>query len=89
MNNTPKTANQLYRESGTTLPFKEWIEREKAKGIYIPNVEANKEMLNMLGDEGKEPSGSGKNVMVRNVLFGIGILSLVYLSYRLIKAKNA
>lgn len=89
MNNTPKSANQLYRESGTTLPFKEWIEREKAKGIYIPNVEANKEMLNMLGDEGKQPSNKEKDVMLGNILFAVGLLSLAYIGYRLVKAKNA
>ena len=36
---TPKTANQLYRESGSTLSFKEWIEREKAKGTEMINQE--------------------------------------------------
>lgn len=33
----PKTANQLYKESGTNLPFKEWIELEKEKGQFIKN----------------------------------------------------
>ena len=32
-----KSANQLYRESGSSLPFKEWIQREKDKGIFIKN----------------------------------------------------
>ncbi len=26
-----KTANQMWRASGTTLPFKEWLSREKTK----------------------------------------------------------
>lgn len=30
------SANQRYKQSGTSLPFSEWIEREKAKGIVIP-----------------------------------------------------
>ena len=29
-----KSANKLWKESGTTLPFKEWIEREKQKFNY-------------------------------------------------------
>jgi hypothetical protein len=29
-----KSANQLWKESGTTLPFKQWIEREKQKFNY-------------------------------------------------------
>lgn len=32
-----KTANQLYKESNTSLPFKEWIQREKDKGKFIQN----------------------------------------------------
>ena len=32
-----KTANQLYKESKSSLPFREWIEREKDKGIFIKN----------------------------------------------------
>lgn len=32
-----KSANQLWRESGTSLPFSQWIEREKAKGSFLLN----------------------------------------------------
>lgn len=32
-----KSANQIWKESGTTLKFSDWIEREKAKGAFIPN----------------------------------------------------
>jgi hypothetical protein len=38
-NQQPKTANQLYKESGTTLSFKEWLEREKAKGTEMRNAQ--------------------------------------------------
>ena len=86
-NNTTKSANQLYRESGTTLPFKEWIEREKAKGIYIPNVEANNEMLSLLGNESK-PMDKDNKKMIGNIMFTIGILSLAYITYRLVKTKG-
>ena len=30
-----KSANQRYKESGSTLPFKDWLNREKAKGEII------------------------------------------------------
>jgi hypothetical protein len=82
-----KSANQLYKESGTTLSFKDWIEREKSKGVHIPNVEANTEMLSLLGNENKtdEPNG---NHMVRNVLFVVGAVALAYVGYRYIKSKN-
>ena len=32
-----KSANQLWRESGTSLSFKDWIQREKDKGVQIKN----------------------------------------------------
>ncbi len=32
-----KSANQLWRESGTSLSFKDWIQREKDKGVEIKN----------------------------------------------------
>jgi hypothetical protein len=82
-----KSANQLYKESGTTLSFKDWIEREKSKGVHIPNVEANTEMLSLLGNENKtdEPNG---NHMVRNILFVLGAVALAYVGYRYIKSKN-
>jgi hypothetical protein len=32
-----KSANQTWKESGTTLSFSQWLEREKAKGAFIPN----------------------------------------------------
>lgn len=37
MDNFTKGANQLWKESNTTLSFKDWLEREKDKGIFIPN----------------------------------------------------
>jgi hypothetical protein len=37
MDNLTKSANQLWRESGTSLSFKDWLDREKDKGKFIPN----------------------------------------------------
>ena len=37
MDNLTKSANQLWRESGTSLSFKDWLDREKEKGKFIPN----------------------------------------------------
>ena len=37
MDNFTKSANQLWKESNTTLSFKDWLEREKNKGNFIPN----------------------------------------------------
>jgi hypothetical protein len=45
------SANKLYKQSGSTLAFKDWLEREKAKGKFIPNVEAMEEFYNADGTE--------------------------------------
>lgn len=37
MDNFKKSANQLWKESNTTLSFKDWLDREKNKGKFIPN----------------------------------------------------
>ena len=45
------SANKVYRESGSSLPFKDWLEREKNKGSFIPNAQALKEFENFDGEE--------------------------------------
>jgi hypothetical protein len=37
MDDLTKSANQLWRESNTSLSFKDWLDREKEKGRFIPN----------------------------------------------------
>jgi hypothetical protein len=32
-----QSANKLWKESKTTLSFKDWLDREKEKGRFIPN----------------------------------------------------
>jgi hypothetical protein len=32
-----KSANQLWKESGTSLSFANWLQREKDKGNFVPN----------------------------------------------------
>ena len=74
-NQEPKTANQLYRESGTTLSFAEWLEREKAKGTEMMNAEikAAIERLN----NGKEQKTQATNDLGLNkgvVVLGVMII---------------
>lgn len=39
---TCKSANQLYKESGSNLPFKEWLtEQKKSAQSFIKNVKLN------------------------------------------------
>jgi hypothetical protein len=32
-----KSANQIWKESGSNLNFKTWLQREKDKGRFLPN----------------------------------------------------
>jgi hypothetical protein len=91
-NTTEKSANQLYRESGTNLSFKDWIEREKAKGINIPNIEANAAMFNAMAAEErtktKEIEKDGNKTLVRNIAFAVAIIALGYVAFRTFRAQN-
>lgn len=85
------SANQLYRESGSSLPFKEWIEREKSKGVFIPNVKAQEDYNNADGGDEVETAQSVKSnlqvgsIIGKNLLF-VGVLVigsiLVYRMYK-------
>lgn len=88
-----ESANQLYRNSGTTLSFKDWLEREKNKGVFIPNVEAMKEFANFDGtsvqEEKKENltfTQSFQTSMAKKVL-AVAIIGLgAYLIYKKFKS---
>jgi hypothetical protein len=51
------TANQLYKiykEEGGTLNFSEWLNREKAKGIFPINAQVNEEVNIVLSKQNSE-----------------------------------
>lgn len=56
-----KTANQLYKESGSDLSFAEWIEQEKQKGVFIKNDTLNKIVESVLQSDSKEPYNPNKS----------------------------
>ena len=72
-----KSANQLWRESGTTLSFKDWLTREKRKfvnfngdgkkpSVLMVNKPLNEEIKKTIGgireDVGYKTKESGKSV---------------------------
>jgi hypothetical protein len=89
------SANKLYKESGTTLSFKEWLEREKAKGKFIPNVEAMEEFVNADGGVSEEtsekPEITAKSVENKQMITSIvrvGFIAvLAYFVYQTIKRE--
>jgi len=56
-----KSANRLWKESNTSLSFKDWLEREKSKGIFIPNKK-------FLAFEGVDLEGSLNNNSIKDTL---------------------
>lgn len=81
------SANKIYRESGSSLPFKDWLEREKNKGNFIPNAQALKEFQNFDGESMTEeqPNIKGKFMSddaLRNTLLVLGLGIGIYLFYK-------
>lgn len=64
---TTKTANQLYKESGSQLPFSEWIEEQKLKGIFIKNDTLN----NIVKSVMDEPLNSSINKPTQKTFLGL------------------
>lgn len=66
------TANQLYKiykDEGGVLSFSEWLNREKAKGVFPLNGSLNNEIMTALESTKKE------NSMRKTVLgFPVGVL---------------
>lgn len=55
-----KGANQLYKESGSDLSFKEWLGKQKQSNIFIFNPKLNKHiMANEQMNEGNFHSDNG------------------------------
>ena len=84
-----KSANQRYKESGSSLPFKQWIQREKAKGIVIPQIgvtDVVEETLNDLKENNVneitlEPNkvlGLNKKILIISGLIIVGALAYNY-----------
>ena len=82
-NNPPKSANQLYNESGTDLSFVQWIEQEKLKATtFIKNKK-----LTELVDIKKEQLGlTSKPTLKTNNIFGLSKNVIIFSSIIIISA---
>lgn len=99
-----KSANQLWKESKTTLSFKDWLNREKEKFMNYdgvgkePDVIINKPLNDSIQEalhEARQSAGyktevSKKSVFGLNktVLIVAGVLIVAAIGYRLYKAKK-
>lgn len=58
-----KSANQIWKESGSMLSFKDWLQREKDKGRFLPN----KKLMEFNSVDG-EDSVSSSQELIRETL---------------------
>jgi hypothetical protein len=54
-----KSANQIWRESGSTLSFKNWLQREKDKGRFLPN----KQLIEFSSVEGESEFNENQEII--------------------------
>lgn len=73
--------------SGSSLPFKEWIAREKAKGNFIPNAAAMESFQNAdaESDCGCAEKEEDKSPMMKNLVIVAVIGVLAYSIYKFAK----
>ena len=82
----------MYKNSGSTLPFREWLNREKQKGVVIPQQgvtdkiddelqkKLDGEEVNFIKSGEKTVLGLNKTVIVFSVLIVLGAVG--YTIYR-------
>lgn len=86
------TANQMYKNSGSTLTFTEWLNREKQKGVVIPQQgvtdkiddELQKQLdgdeVNFIKSGEKTVLGLNKTMLIISTLIVLGAVG--YTIYR-------
>jgi hypothetical protein len=88
-----KTANQLYRESGTTLSFAEWVAQEKEKGVFIKNETLSKILEGSLINEPiveKPSANNGKFLgLSKPVLVISAIIIISAIGYKIYSSKKS
>lgn len=80
------SANQKYKQSGSSLPFKEWLNREKAKGVVVPQKGVTDVYLGFINEtnENKEQKettnpkdvfGLNRNILAISTIIVLGALA--------------
>lgn len=97
-----KSANRMWKESGTTLSFKDWLNREKSKFINFNGGEASMIINKPLNDtiqetvsEIKKASGykekpENKTIfgINKNIVIAAGVVVTALIVYKLLKPKK-
>jgi hypothetical protein len=90
------TANQMYKQSGSGLPFKQWIEREKEKGVVIPQAGVTDQMSDDLKTRLKSKEENFSSFTKDNTVIGLnktvlvisGLIIVGAIAYTIYKRKE-
>ena len=92
-----KSANQLYKESGSSLPFKQWVEREKDKGTFMYANGLKSKVNTIIADnidmathETEVPMLPKNEVFGINkfVLLGLGLIVVTAIGYSFLRKRK-
>jgi hypothetical protein len=89
-----KTANKLYKEyknSGGTLSFKEYIQREKDKGVFPLNIELNDEIQTQIVSYKKNKEDMNKKIVglpVKTLVIAGSVILISLVAYKIIKNRQ-
>jgi hypothetical protein len=94
-----KTANQLYKEykaKGGTLSFKNFIQREKDKGVFPLNLDLNEEIqkslneYNMLNFSGKGKKEESKilGLPTKPIIIAGSLIVIAFVAYKIIQNRK-
>jgi hypothetical protein len=82
-----KSANQLYKESGSSLPFKQWVEREKDKGNFMYANGLQSKVNTIIADNIDSATSETEVPMLpKNEVFGINKFVLLGLGLVIVTA---
>jgi hypothetical protein len=80
------SANQMYKQSKSGLPFKEWLKENQSRGI----LENHEKMYNMIDEAEKETTlTTQQGTKKLGTINLIGIIGIVVLIYGLSKVTSA
>lgn len=83
-------AKQAWKNSGTSLSFAQWIEREKGQGRFLENVHAAQDFRDVVNADGNNlPDNallSQKNIKI--AIGAIVAIGIIYLGIKIIKKSN-
>lgn len=92
-----KSANQLFKESGSSLPFKQWVEREKDKGTFMYANGLQSKLNTVIADniassitEVEQPKIPKNQIFGINkfVVLGLGLVVVAAIGYSFLNKRK-